>query len=119
MPTIPAALLKQIYKRGSLHNLPDGYSFKMRNHLATANIVGLRLRIDNASVFGDQIAVEQNGATMTADQITPDNPLRFASGIDTIVIVRGTPLAPGKHNLEITADTREIGSVVIAVADEC
>lgn len=118
MPTIPSAILKQIYRRRSLANHADGYSFTMRNHLASANVVGLRLRVDGAEVPAERIAVEQNGAGVLATSISAASPLRFSTGVDTVVKVSGEPLPAGKHSLQITADTREIGPAIIDVTDE-
>ncbi len=119
MPTIPAAMLKQLYKRGSLRNAGPGWEFAMRNHLASATLVGIGLTLDGVEVAPQAITVSQPEANVAvpAGAITPETPIRFPTQIATMVQVAGAPLDPGSHDLAIRADTREIGPVTIAVSD--
>ena len=118
MPTIPAAMLKQLYQRGSLRNTSEGWQFTMRNHLASASLNGLAISLDGAAVPAGAVRVVQGGAPPTpATGITAEASLWFAVGVDTVVQVAGAPLAPGPHDLSIRADTREIGPVTIAARD--
>ncbi|MDQ2806503.1 MAG: hypothetical protein M3Z04_06240 [Chloroflexota bacterium] len=119
MPTIPAPLLKQLYSRGSLRNTAAGWEFQMRNPLATAQLIGIGLTCDGAAVPATAIGVQQADlpAPRPATAITADAPLAFAVGVTTVVQVSGAHLTSGPHALSIRADTREIGSVTIAVRD--
>ncbi len=119
MPTIPAPMLKQLYSRGSLRNTAAGWEFQMRNPLATAQLVGLGLTCDGVAVPTTAIGVHQPDlpAPRPAVAITADAPLTFTVGVTTVVQVDGPHLTSGTHTLSIRADTREIGSVTIAVSD--
>jgi hypothetical protein len=118
MPTIPAAMLKQLYQRGSLRNTGAGWQFTMRNHLASASLHGLAITLDGAAIPAHLVRVAQGEAPPTpAAGISAEAPLWFAVGVDTVVQVGGAPLAPGPHALSIRADTREIGPVTIAAQD--
>jgi|SRR5579859_563764 len=127
MPTIPAAMLKQLYQRGSLRNtegntegnIESGWQFTMRNHLAAAQLVGIGLICDGAAIPAAAISVAPSGAeaATAAGAITAEAPLRFAVGVDTVVRVAGPHLNPGPHTLSIQAHTREIGTVTIPVQD--
>ena len=119
MPTIPAPLLKQLYSRGSLRNTAAGWEFQMRNPLASAQLVGLGLMCDSVTVPTAAIGVQQPDlpAPRPAITISADAPLTFAVGVTTVVHVSGPHLTSGTHALSIRADTREIGSVTIAVSD--
>jgi hydroxymethylglutaryl-CoA reductase (NADPH) len=119
MPTIPAALLKQIYQRGSLHNTATGWAFTMRNHLAPAQLVGMGLICDGVEVPPAAIQVVPPGWSepLAATAITAEVPLLFTVGANTLVEVAGPPLSPGAHSLAIQAVTREIGTVTIPVQD--
>ncbi len=118
MPTIPAAMLKQLYQRQSLRNTGTGWQFTIRNHLASANLIGLGLSADGGEVAPDALAVLQpGGGARAATGITGEAPLLFTVGVDTTVQVAGAALAPGEHTLTIRAETREIGTVMITVQD--
>jgi hypothetical protein len=120
MPTIPPFMLKQLYQRGSLRNSETGWEFTMRNHLASATLVGLSLTCDGAEIPPQALTVAQP----TLDRVVPaaglsaESPLQFPVQTPTVVRVAGPPLSPGSHALAITADTREIGPVTIAVQDD-
>ena len=117
MPTIPAAMLKQLYRRGSLCNTATGWEFTMRNHLASANLTGFALTCDSVPVPPEAVTVAQPAQQMAAAAVSPATPLRFTVGVDTVVQVAGPHLSPGPHTLSIRADTHEIGAVTIAVQD--
>ena len=120
MPTIPPFMLKQLYQRGSLRNTDSGWEFTMRNHLASATLVGLGLVCDGAKIPPEALAVAQPSLdrVVPAADLSPDSPLQFPIQTPTIVYVAGPRLSPGSHALSITADTREIGPVTIAVQDD-
>lgn len=119
MPTIPAPLLKQLYSRGSLRNTAAGWEFQMQNPLATAQLIGLGLMCDGAAVPLTALAVQQpdQPRPRPAAEITAAAPLAFPVGVTTVVQISGSHLTSGLHALSIRADTREIGSVTIAVSD--
>lgn len=117
MPTIPPAMLKQLYQRGSLRNTASGWQFALRNHLAPATLLGLNLACDGVEIAPGAVAVSGAGPPVTAAALTAAAPFRFATGIETVVQVTGSDLAPGPHALSLQAHTREIGRVTINVQD--
>lgn len=120
MPTIPPFMLKQLYQRGSLRNTDTGWEFAMRNHLASATLVGLGLTCDGAAISPAALTVAQpaQDRAVPAAALSADSPLQFPVQVPTIVRVTGSHLSPGSHTLSIIADTREIGPVTIAVQDD-
>jgi hypothetical protein len=120
MPTIPPFMLKQLYQRGSLRNTDTGWEFAMRNHLASATLVGLSLDCDGAMIPPEALTVAQpaQDRTVPATGLSAESPLQFPVQVPTIVRVSGSHLSPGSHALSITAGTHEIGPVTIAVQDD-
>jgi hypothetical protein len=120
MPTIPPFMLKQLYQRGSLRNSYTGWEFAMRNHLASATLVGLSLACDGAEIAPEALTVAQPALdrAVPVAGLSAGAPLPFPIQVPTIVYVTGPRLSPGSHALSIKADTREIGPVTITVQDD-
>jgi hypothetical protein len=92
----------------------------MRNHLASATLVGLGLTCDGVDFPPEALTVAQPALdrVVPAADLSADSPLQFPVQTPTIVRVAGPRLSPGSHALSIKADTHEIGPVIIAVQDD-
>lgn len=114
---IPNALLRRLYVGASLHNVEDGFEFKLRNMVAPATMIAM------GPVEVDGIPYGANQVTLTASRprpasaITDKQPFLLQMGREVLVRVRGLRLERGAHQVAIHAVTREIGKVVIDVDD--
>jgi len=119
MPTIPSALLKKLYVRGSLKNTENGFEFALKNTLAPGTIVGIRsLVVDGQKVDGSRVEVAFGGKTWALEHITLQNPLDFVVNLVVTVRVKGAPLASGTHRILIVPNTKEVGELDIEISDE-
>ena len=113
------SMLKQLYTNGSLANTDDGFRFELRNRLMPARLHGVR----RVAVDGREVALD--GAVVTADDgrvlrpedVSAETPADFAVGDRFEVRLRGAPLAPGPHALEIEFDAQPVGRLTLEVED--
>jgi hypothetical protein len=119
MGSIPSFLLEKLYAKGSLKNTTGGFQLAIRNTLANGTIVGIApLRVDGVEYpLENTTAILPDGRQVSASDVSPDSPLRFAVGDTVIVKVAGEPLAPGSHSLIIVPKTREAGELDIFARD--
>ncbi|MBO9539159.1 hypothetical protein J7643_01050 [bacterium] len=115
---IPAFLLKQMYRQGSLANHAEGFRFEVHNHMMSATIVG----IDAIAVGGELAPLEglefsALGEVRGGHAISEQAPVPFAKGVTVSVSVRGEPLAEGTHHLTFKVRTGEFGPIHLDVTD--
>ncbi|HEY9898124.1 MAG TPA: hypothetical protein V6D00_02975 [Pantanalinema sp.] len=115
---IPAFLLKQMYREGSLANHPEGFCFAVHNHMMSATIVA----IDAIAVGGEAFAPEAltfsaSGEVRGGHEISQTCPVPFAKGVTVTVSVRGEALEPGEHHLTFRVRTGEFGPIHLEVTD--
>ncbi len=114
---IPTSLLKRFYVRGSLHNLEDGFEFRLKNTIAPATIVSFGpIEVDGEPYGPDQVIVTAS-RPRSASAITERAPLPLHMGKTATLRVQGAPLAPGSHEIAVHVVTREVGPVVIEIDD--
>jgi hydroxymethylglutaryl-CoA reductase (NADPH) len=118
MAFIPSMLLKRLYTFGSLENTSDGYRFSIKNRLSDAKLTGLQsIAINGAVVPADHIRIDfGNGQQMTPQQLN-GQAIDFPLSKEVIISVQATPLARGKHELEISVQTSPFGKLRFAVDD--
>ncbi|AMR29802.1 hydroxymethylglutaryl-CoA reductase [Hymenobacter psoromatis] len=115
-------LLKLLYNRGSLRNLPEGQgvAFSIKNRLDTARLTGLRqVRIGEVIVPATHIQLDlggserRPGASLDADSQAIELPVGR-----TITFVLATPaLAEGIHQLRAEFSTDAFGELSVEVED--
>lgn len=116
---IPSMLLKKLYTLGSLKNAEAGVQFAIKNRLSDAELVGLRaIQLNGTPVALDRVAlILSDGQSVSPYQISASNPLSFP--LRAIVTIQ-TPLAAlpqGKHEIELTFETRPFGKLQFKVED--
>ncbi len=116
---IPSMLLKKLYTLGSLKNTDAGVQFAIKNRLSDAELVGLRaIHLNGTPVPLDRVSlILGDGQTVSPYQISASNPLSFP--LRAIVTIQ-TPLAAlpqGKHEIELTFETRPFGKLQFKVED--
>lgn len=115
---IPAFILKQMYREGSLENHAEGFRFAVHNHMMSATIVA----IDEIAVGGKAVAIEAltfsaGDETRAGLAISEASPVPFAKGVTVQVSVRGDALPAGAHHLTFKVRTGEFGPIHLDVTD--
>lgn len=114
---IPNALLRRFYVGASLHNVEDGFEFKLRNMVAPTTVVAMGpVEVDGVPYSPNQVTLTA-GKPRPASAITQKQPFLLQMGRDVLVRVRGARLSHGAHQVALHAVTREIGAVVIDIDD--
>jgi hydroxymethylglutaryl-CoA reductase (NADPH) len=115
---IPSLLLKKLYTLGSLKNTPTGVQFAIKNRLSDAEIVG----VTGIAINGDPVDLEkvvglEDGSAVPVSQVDAAHPLPFPLR-SVVTIQTGAPhLAKGKHQIEISVETRPFGKLQFKVED--
>ena len=115
-------LLKLLYNRGSLHNLPDGQgvAFSIKNRLDTARLTGLRqVTVGDVVVPATHIQLDlgggeqRAGAELNSDGQAVDLPV----GRTITFVLRTAALAAGRHQLRVELNTDAFGELCVEVED--
>ena len=114
MAYIPGYLLRRIYVKGSMKTTPQGLEFTLRNDLATATVTRLQVEVDGRPA---KAAIQLGDKTVEADQVSPENPLRFPRGTQARIIVYGD-YSPGTHKVKIRASVAGFGEGALEFEDE-
>ena len=116
---IPSMILKRLYTFGSLENTADGYQFNVKNRLSDAELTELTgIKIDKQVVDKAQITLSLgDGRSFQPTQITADNPIPFPLRQIVNIHIHGTPLAEGKHDLELSFRAKPFGKLKFTVDD--
>jgi hydroxymethylglutaryl-CoA reductase (NADPH) len=117
---IPSLLLKRLYTHGSLRNTAEGPQFALKNRLRDAEVMGVhQLAIDGRPAAPERVRLDLGGErVVAAAQLDPTHPLPFPLR-SVVTVLTGMPELPrGRHEIEITFETRPFGAVHFKVEDE-
>ena len=114
-------LLKLLYTRGSLHNLPDhgGVAFSLKNRLDTVRLT----RIDSVQLDGRTLGPEQitldlgEGNVRPATELDADNGLDFPVGRSLSIRLHTEPLPEGIHPVTLHFQAEPFGELHVEVED--
>jgi beta-mannosidase len=116
---VPGFLVRRVYVKNSLQHTQDGFTFALKNPAMPVEIDSLmRLAVDGAPVASRDADLVRGGTRRRLSTISPGAPLEVASGDRLNIVVHGRRLAPGKHEIGITAVIVGIGEVAAVVEDE-
>ncbi len=115
---IPAFLLRKLYIKGSLQNLPDGFQFKIKNTLSPGTAIGMTpLKVDKVDCPLDATTIMAEASKIKASEITESKTFPIKVGVEITIQVKGKPLPKGEHTLDIGIKTKEAGSLAFDVKD--
>ena len=116
---IPSLLLKKLYTLGSLANTASGARFALKNRLSDAELVAFgSVAINGTEVPLEHIRLEfGDGRVVTPSQVDAAHPLPFPLR-SVVTVLTGAPELPaGKHEIEISFETRPFGHLQFKVED--
>ena len=120
MPGVPAFILRRLYVKGSLHNTRTGWSFTLKNTLGSGYAHGLvPLRIDETEeVPMDQTTFENDGVTVSFDQVNKENPFGLQMNRSIVISVIGEQLSRGEHRIDFACIVPGLGQIGFDFTDE-
>ena len=113
---LPPTVLRQLYVQGSLTNTPEGASFKLRNSLAPATVIGMEIAVDGQKIPAEKIYVVVRGEKKPASELASAG-YKFNVRDEVSILLQGVTLAPGAHKIDIKAKTKEWGELAFDVTD--
>lgn len=120
MPGVPAFILRRLYVRGSLQNTPTGWSFTLKNSLGSGYAHGLvALRVDESEeVPMDQTSFENDGVTISFDQVSKENTFGLQMNRSIVISVVGEQLTRGAHRIDFACIIPGLGQIGFDFTDE-
>jgi hypothetical protein len=111
-------MLKALYQRDSLRITADGFSFQIKNGIGPVRLIGLLpLRVDRKQVPMARCSLLHGDRELPAEAVSTENSVLVRKGESVTVRVRGTPLRPGRHNLDIGVVAQDLGELRFSVSD--
>ena len=116
---IPTLLLKKLYTQRSLKNTGNGAQFALKNRLSDAELVKVgQLAIDGRPIARDQLLLGlADGRAVRPDEIDEAHPIPFPLQSVVTVQTYAPDLCLGKHEIDISFDTRPFGALRFKVED--
>lgn len=112
---VPSFMLKKLYVSDSLTREDDGgFSFKLKNTLATSTIVGSpEIKIDGTPV---DVTFSTDDETVKASDISGDDPYEFQKGME-VRVSSDEEIDDGAHSIAIKTPTDEWDTLEFEVED--
>lgn len=119
MSIIPEFLMKRVYKKGSLKQTDEGVCFELKNVLGPGFISGFVLVRINDAIFGaDKVKFVTQGAEISAETVSEENPIGFRLGQEGTLILQGAKcLQEGINQIIIELMNPEAGRVKLSLSD--
>jgi alpha-galactosidase len=116
---IPNFILKRVYTKGSLSNRSEDCEFLVQNGIASGTVTRIHsLEIDGIPYSLEQVVgLAPDGMARSLASISPQAPLPLTVGVAVTMRLPGTRLQPGKHDIRLRFQTRELGELEISVSD--
>ena len=115
---IPAFLLRKLYIKGSLENVDDGFSFKIKNSLAPGTTTEVAPIKVNGTEYGlDSTIIRSEDGEILGSDVSADNTFPIKVGVEIEIFVKGDPLPEGEYKIDISLKTKEAGTLTFDVTD--
>ena len=116
---IPSLILKQLYNYNSLENVEGGVQFTVKNRLSDATLTNIKAIIvgDNVVPLSKVTLVTEDGSKVSAEAISPENPIDFSLRTTLHMVCDIAALADGKYKLTIIVETTPFGELPLEVED--
>jgi hypothetical protein len=104
--------------KGSLKKEENGFSFIIKNNLASGTIIEVfSLKYDDEETTFDDVSIIIKDQTRTANTISENSPIMLKKGLDTKFLV-SKPISNGTHKIELHFKTKEVGTMKFDFTDE-
>jgi hydroxymethylglutaryl-CoA reductase (NADPH) len=112
-------ILRQLYTRGSMENMPDGITFDVKNRLTDVKLTGVNtIKVNGRTIPNKDLTFTlDDGRVLTPDEITPDKPLAFPLRKSIKIAAKGNPLEKGIYKIEIAITAEGFGKLAFDVED--
>ena len=108
----PSYLLNQLYFKNSLKNTPNGFEFSIKNIVDSGTLVGIGpVTMDGKTYDAAALTILMGSQERSASEVSHAAPLSVYMGSVLRILVSGESLAPGEHQGNVIADTREMGRI--------
>jgi hydroxymethylglutaryl-CoA reductase (NADPH) len=115
---IPTFLLKKLYTKGSLENVDDGFSFKLKNSISTATAISMEpIKVNGTEYPLDATTISSADGKVIGSEISEGNTFQIKVGLDIMIHVKGDSLPEGEHTIDISLTTKEVGKLAFDVSD--
>ena len=112
---IPEFVLRKLIVPGSLQKTQKGFQFILVNTFAPATITSFGIKVGNSIIPMSSITITPaNLESFLAVKITKDSPMLTPVGVSISVVIDNQPL---NGPVQISVDTKEIGSFEFTLAD--
>lgn len=115
---IPVFLLRKLYIKGSLENVDDGFSFKLKNSLAPGTTTAFApIKVNDTEYALDATTIRSEDIEILGSEVGEDNTFPIKVGVEIEIFVKGEPLSAGEHKLDLSLTTKEAGVLAFDVTD--
>lgn len=115
---IPTFLLRKLYIKGSLENVDDGFSFKLKNSISSGTAISIEpIKVNGQEYPLDSTIIKSADGEITGSEISDGNTFPIKVGLDITIHVKGNPLSEGEHKIDISLTTKEVGKLAFDVTD--
>ena len=112
-------MLRKLYVPASLKPNGDGFSFRLRNTLATATLTSPpEIHLDGVAIPVAHVSATLAGVTHPATAVSVTAPIALAKGTELEIHVHGRPLPPGAHKIAIKTESKEWETIAFDVDDK-
>ena len=120
MPGVPAFIIRRLYVKGSLRNTLNGWQFTHRNTLGSGYAKGLvPIRLDDMEEIPmERTSFENDGLTVSFDQVNEDNTFGLEMNREIIITVTGDQLTAGSHSVYFGCVVPGLGLIGFDFSDE-
>jgi hypothetical protein len=115
---IPVFLLRKLYVKGSLQNVDDGFSFRIKNSLSPGTATAIHpVKVDGVEYPLGAVMVKSDDGQIGAADVNESKPFPIKIGVEITLHVKGDKLSEGEHTIDISLVTKETGKLAFDVKD--
>ncbi|MFW9964480.1 MAG: hydroxymethylglutaryl-CoA reductase [Candidatus Sifarchaeia archaeon] len=115
---IPSFLLRKLYIKGSLENVEDGFSFKLKNSLSPGTTTAVApIKVNGNEYPLDSTIIRSIDGEVKGSEISEDNSFPIKVGVEIEIHIKGDALPEGEHTIDISLKTKEAGTLAFDVKD--
>ncbi len=115
---IPSFLLRKLYIKGSLENVEDGFSFKLKNSLSPGTTTAVApIKVNGNEYPLDSTIIRSVDGEVKGSEISEANSFPIKVGVEIEIHIKGDALPEGEHTIDISLKTKEAGTLAFDVKD--